>query len=253
MAKDSETNPIEKSRREWLVAAGVVSGAAAGGSAFAQAPSPLGPRPTAPVPVAILIDKGATLIDFAGPWEVFSSVAYHATGFGLYTVAASRDPIICDNGRQFSPAQYPGAMSGLTVVPDFTFADAPQPKILVVGAQSGANDPAKMAWIRNVYPGLELAMSVCNGAFVLGYAGLLDGRAATANARAYDNFAQTFPKTRVVRGVRFVEDGNVATATGLTAGIDLALRVTDRIYGRDVATQVAKFEEWKSGEWVVNA
>jgi transcriptional regulator GlxA family with amidase domain len=154
---------------------------------------------------------------------------------------------------QPSPDFAPRASHGFISCPAGGSDDAPTPRILVVGAQSGDGDPRKLEWIRHIYPKLDLAMSVCVGAFVLGNAGLLDGQAATTNANVYDDFEKKFPKTKLVRGVRFVESGKVATATGLTAGIDLALRVTDRFYGREAATKIAKYEEWKSTAWQADA
>jgi len=229
------------------------TGRAHGGERVAVAVSAQGKMAKGPIPVAVIVDKGATLVDFAGPWEILSSGIYQGPGFNVYSVAPSREPISCDNGRSTSTerARYRGALSGLTIVPDYTFDDAPQPQVILVGGQSGDSDPRKMEWIRHVYPNLDLAMSVCVGAYVLGNAGLLDGRSATTNANVYDDFQKQFPKVKLVRGVRFVESGNVATATGLTAGIDLALRITDRYFGRVAATKIAKYEEWKSTEWIV--
>jgi transcriptional regulator GlxA family with amidase domain len=90
---------------------------------------------------------------------------------------------------------------------------------------------------------------VCVGAFELGRAGLLDGQSATTNRNAYEKFQKEFPKVKLVRGVRFVESGRVATATGLTAGLDLALRITERFCGHALAKKIADYEEWTSNAW----
>jgi len=89
------------------------------------------------------------------------------------------------------------------------------------------------------------------GAFVLADAGLLDGHSATTNRSAYDRFEKAYPKVKLVRGVRFVESGPVMTATGLTAGIDLALRITARFYGHAVAQTIATCEEWHGKDWMI--
>jgi transcriptional regulator GlxA family with amidase domain len=247
-----EGSGAAQTRRSWLVGAGLMAGGLSAGATACAEETPVSIKPTgAPIPMAVLVDKGATLIDFAGPWEIFSSAVSQCPGFQVYSIAPTREPIRCDNGRGFSPNVFRLTQSGLAIVPDYTFEDAPQPKILVVGAQSGSNDPKKMAWIKSIYPKLDLAMSVCVGAYVLGFAGLLDGLSATTNAHAYDDFQKTFPKVNVVRGVRFVEAGKVATATGLTAGIDLAMRVVERTYGQSAASRLARYEEWKSTEWQV--
>ncbi len=94
-------------------------------------------------------------------------------------------------------------------------------------------------------------MSVCTGAFQLGYAGILDGLPATTHHDFYQSFANKFPKTEVHRGLRFVETEQISTAGGLTSGIDLALRVVERYYGRKQAAQTAQFMEYTSAGWKV--
>ena len=166
-------------------------------------------------------------------------------------MAASRKPVLCDDARSLGTRR---PISGLTVVPDFTFDDAPQPRIIVVGGQDeGPAQTAqtrKLDWIRRASGGAELTASVCVGAFVLAQAGLLDGQSATTNRNAYDEFEKTFPRVKLVRGVRFVESGRVASATGLTAGVDLALRITERFCGRALAQKIADYEEWTGKGWV---
>ncbi|MDB5484082.1 MAG: Transcriptional regulator, AraC family [Caulobacteraceae bacterium] len=245
-------------RRRWLAISGLLAaglGAGAGGSSANAA----GPKPAAaakdapsdhePINVAVVLGFYNTLIDFAGPWEVLSS----SRRFNVYSVSDTRAPVICDDGRSSDASQTP--ISGLTVIPDFTFDDAPQPRITLVGGQ-GERDATqaqvnarKYEWIRHAAQKADLTASVCVGAFELGAAGLLNGHSATTNRNAYDRFEKTFPKVNLVRGVRFVESGAVSTATGLTAGIDLALRITERFCGHDVAQRMANYEEWTSTAW----
>src|SRR6185295_9767104 len=85
----------------------------------------------------------------------------------------------------------------------------------------------------------DLTMSVCTGAFVLAKTGLLSGKSATTFHGAFRSFAIEFPDVHLKRGARFVEDGNLSTAGGLSSGIDLALRVVERYYGREVARKTA--------------
>jgi len=246
-------------RRRWLAISGLLAaglGMGAGGSPVrAATPSPKvaplkdAPSSRDPINVAVVLGAYNTLIDFAGPWEILSS----SGRFNVYSVANTRAPVICDNGR--SSDARPGPISGLTVIPDFTFDDAPQPRITIVGGQGerdeAAVNPRKYEWLRHAARKANLTASVCVGAFELGAAGLLDGQSATTNRNAYDRFEKTFPKVKLVRGVRFVESGPVSTATGLTAGIDLALRVTERFCGHDVAQKMADYEEWASTAWIV--
>jgi transcriptional regulator GlxA family with amidase domain len=243
-------------RRSWIGLMGVFA-ASMTSVAFGQSapnttkntPKPDGntPPPT-PVPINVAVVLGAynTLIDFAGPWEILSS----SGRFNVYSVAASRNPVVCDDGRTLDTRR---PISGLTVIPDFTFEDAPQPRIIIVGGQdegkAEANRTRKIEWVRQASKQAELTASVCVGAFVLGEAGLLDGQSATTNRHAYDEFEKTFPKVKLVRGVRFVESGRMTTATGLTAGIDLALRITERFGGHALAQKMADYEEWPGNGW----
>ena len=93
-------------------------------------------------------------------------------------------------------------------------------------------------------------MSVCTGAFVLAKTGLLNGKSATTYHGAFERFAMQFPDVQLKRGARFVENGNLATAGGLSSGIDLALRVVERYYGREVARKTAYDMEYQGEGWM---
>ena len=97
--------------------------------------------------------------------------------------------------------------------------------------------------------GTDVTMSVCVGAFTLAKTGLLDGKSATTHHSAYKHFADQFPKVRLIRGVRFVDEGNVATAGGLTCGSDLAMHVVERYFGRQMAEDTAYYLEYQSLGW----
>ena len=231
----------DMTRRRVVAGAGML----AAGAALAQARASEGRQrrssPNGSIPVAVLLGRHSTLIDFAGPFDVLGAAAYACAGFDLYTVAPTRDPVLCDDGRSVGVVRPP--ISGLHVVPDYTLEDAPQPRIVLMGAQLG-DDEAKVAWIRKVAPGAELVASVCAGAFLLAKTGLLDGQRATTNRTLYDRFETTFPKVSLVRDVRFVDNGRTATATGLTAGIDLAVHLVERFYGAQAARKTSLYEEW---------
>jgi transcriptional regulator GlxA family with amidase domain len=95
----------------------------------------------------------------------------------------------------------------------------------------------------------DLVMSVCTGAYVLADAGLLDGRTATTHHGSHADFEARYPRIELVRGERFVEHDRVATAAGLTSGIDLALRVVERYLGRPAAEGTARYMEHESARW----
>ena len=199
--------------------------------------NPLAPPAEGSIPVAFPISKDAVIIDFCGPWEVFSGVHIHGgkdPAFHLYTVAETKEPIL--------------ASGGMEIVPAYTFRTAPAPKMIVIPAQSGAKEPM-LEWIRRSTKSTDVTMSVCTGAFVLAKTGLLSGKSATTFHRAYEDFAMEFPDIHLKRGARFVEDGNLATSGGLTSGIDLAFRVVERYFGREVAEETAYNIEYQGRGW----
>lgn len=185
----------------------------------------------------------AEVIDFAGPWEVFGNVHVHERGptmdemmpFDLSTVAATLDPI--------------EASGGLKIIPDFNVENAPTPDLVIVPALKG--NPALLEWMASVAPIADVTMSVCTGAFQLAEAGLLDGLVATTHHSFYESFAKEYPQVTLKRDVRFVENRRISTAGGLTSGIDLALRVVERYFGRRVAQQTADHMEYTSTAWKV--
>ena len=204
--------------------------------------SKLTPPAKGKIPVAFAISEGATVIDFAGPWEVFQDVHVSGRGsnhddqmpFQLFTVAEKIETLT--------------GSGGLKLVPDYTFENVPAPTVVVVPAQRGSQ--ALHAWLRKIAPSTDVLMSVCTGAFQLGRAGLLNGKSATTHHDFLDRFAQTFPDVTVKRGLRFVEEEKISTAGGLSSGIDLALRVVDRYFGRDVAQATATYMEYQSKGWI---
>lgn len=229
-----------------VAAAGAVGGAAAPKSAADSSEN--GGRLTPPanfeIPVAFAISEGVTVIDFAGPWEVFQDVMLPERGgdmdnqmpFRLFTVSESTRPVT--------------GSAGLRIVPDHAFDTAPQPRVIVVPAQRGGK--ALHAWLRKASQKADVTMSVCTGAFQLARAGLLSGKPATTHHDFLDNLAKEFPDIDVRRGLRFVESGpHLATAGGLTSGIDLALRVVERYFGRGAAERTAIYMEYQSKGWIV--
>ena len=177
------------------------------------------------------------IIDFCGPWEVFRDVMLPSGEhpFRLYTVSDKIAPIT--------------AGGGMKIVPDYTFANAPAPKVVVIPAQSDPSN-AMLDWIRQSTKNTDVTMSVCTGAFVLAKTGLLDGKSATTFHAAFNTFAMQFPGIQLKRGARFVDNGNVATAGGLSSGIDLALHVVERYYGREVAQKTAYTMEYQGQGWM---
>jgi transcriptional regulator GlxA family with amidase domain len=204
----------------------------------AAPPHPLTPPAQGSIPVAFLLSEGAVVIDFCGPWEVFQDVSIPGRkedAFRLYTVAETKQPL--------------HASGGMTIVPDYTLATAPAPKVIVIPAQGGRS-AAILEWLRASSKHTDVTMSVCTGAFQLAKAGLLSGLDATTHHEFVDRLASQYPDVHVKKGLRFVENEKISTAGGLTSGIDLALHVVERYFGRPAAERTAAYMEYQSRGWI---
>lgn len=190
-------------------------------------PVPAGGKITA----AFIVTDGANVMDVAGPWETFQdvSLADGSNPFQLMTVSDSTQPLYMT--------------AGLRIVPAYDFSSAPKADIVVLGAQRGHSD-AMLAYIRDAHARGAVVMSVCTGAFKLAMTGLLDGKRATTHHEFYDKFAAQFPNVRLVRGERFVDDGSIITAGGLTSGISAALHVVARYFNSTTSASVARYMEF---------
>ena len=222
----------------WIAAFPACARAETSSATSEAKPRPLVPPAKEGVPVAFLISDGAVVIDFCGPWEVFQDAIVQgrdSDAFRLYTVAESKHPIT--------------ASGGLKIVPDYTFETAPPPKIIVIPAQGGRSEKT-LDWVRRATKATDVTMSVCTGAFLLAQTGLLSGKSATTHHSSYRTLAISYPDVHVNRGARYVEEGNLATAGGLSSGIDLALRVVERYYGRDAAKETAFQMEYQGQGWL---
>jgi len=180
--------------------------------------------------LAILIFEGVQIIDYTGPYETFGHVYSfdQSAPFNIYTVAETLGPLT--------------TWMGMSVNPKYSFDNAPKPDILVVpggDARSAINDARLIQWVQDSAKDAEIIMSVCNGAFILAKAGLLDGLEATTTATLIEKLKLAAPKTRVVSDQRFVDNGRIITAAGLSSGIDGSLHVIERLYGRGTAEVAA--------------
>jgi len=185
--------------------------------------------------VAILIFPEVEVLDFAGPFEVFA-----VTG-----------ELNADTFHTFTVAETPGsvrARNGLKLVPDFTLENAPAPQILIVPGGAGTRPllkkPAVLEWVRQRARRAEIVASVCTGALVLAQAGLLHNLRATTHYENFADLAALAPNTEVVEDVRFTDNGQVLTAAGISAGIDLSLHIVSRLLGESIATKTARYMEY---------
>jgi len=188
--------------------------------------------------VQILLFDDVDTLDFTGPMEVFAITGQRATGpvpFTVTMVAERRSPPITTR-------------SGLLVTPYYTFNDSVQADILLVpgglGARHETQNPAVLDFIRHQAQHAEIVMSVCTGALLLAASGLLDGLNATTHSAAFQELAELAPTARLVRDQRFVDNGQVITSAGITAGIDTALYVVQRLLGQATALETAHHMEY---------
>ena len=191
--------------------------------------------------VGILIFPDVEVLDFCGPYEVFSVTRLHEerrreepSPFEVLLLAERADAVV--------------ATGGLRVVPDATLETSPRLDILVVpggwGTRAEIGNPRVLGWIAERAKEVETLTSVCTGAMLLGQAGLLAGRRATTHWRSLDWMRQSFPAVTVEDTLHVVEDGHVLTSAGISAGIDMALRVVTRYFGDAVGRATARHMEY---------
>ncbi|MBK8564311.1 MAG: DJ-1/PfpI family protein [Saprospiraceae bacterium] len=176
--------------------------------------------------VAVVLFPGVEIIDFTGPWEVFG-----AAGMEVFSVTA-HDSIVHTG-------------MGMKLKPDYTFSNAPMPDIILVpGGNVDPSDTAVVNWIKRTSTAAEHTMSVCTGAFFLAAGGLLDSLKATTNYQAVQALKGMSPTTEVFDNARFVDNGRIITAGGLSAGIDAAFHLVSQYIGRAQTQKLANDLEY---------
>jgi transcriptional regulator GlxA family with amidase domain len=192
--------------------------------------------------VGIVVFPDVEVLDFCGPFEVFSVTRLdeqrrreEPSPFEVLLVAETADPVV--------------TTGGMKVIPHSTLDQCPPLDILVVpggwGTRVEMKNPRLLAWITERARQVETLTSVCTGSMVLGQAGLLDGRHATTHWRSLQWMRDSFPAVTVEEKLHVVEDGNVLTSAGISAGIDMALRVVARYHGEAIARNTARNMEYR--------
>jgi transcriptional regulator GlxA family with amidase domain len=191
--------------------------------------------------VGIVIFENVEVLDFCGPFEVFSAIRLNeekryeeSSPFEIILVAERPGPVI--------------ATGNMKVIPHESFDSCPPLDILVVpggwGTRKEINNLVMLNWLRSRCEEVETLTSVCTGSMLLGFAGLLNGLHATTHWRSLDWMRNSFPAVTVEYGKHVVEDGRVFTSAGISAGIDMALRVVTRYFGENIARATAKHMEY---------
>ncbi|HET9242836.1 MAG TPA: DJ-1/PfpI family protein [Gaiella sp.] len=186
--------------------------------------------------IAVALFDGAEELDFAGPWEVLAAWAtqWPDDGVQVFTVAQQADPVAC--------------AKGMRVVPDHTWETAPAIDVLVypggIGTRRDLADEAILERLRGLRDAGTLMTSVCTGSLVYAAAGLLRERPATTYWGQLDTLAQLDPTIEVRRDDRFVDSGEVVTAAGVSAGIDMALHLVARLHSVERAREVRRYIQY---------
>lgn len=191
--------------------------------------------------VGILIFSDVEVLDFCGPFEVFSVTRLNeerrreeSSPFQVVLIAETKDPVV--------------ATGGLRVLPDYSLEDCPPLNILVVpggwGTRKEINNEKLLNWIRARAGEVQTLSSVCTGSVLLGKAGLLDGRRATTHWRALPWMREVLPQVIVEDSWHVIVDDNIYTSAGISAGIDMALRIVGHYYGDEIAQATARQMEY---------
>lgn len=194
------------------------------------APEPL----EAPLRAGFLVLEGVYNTELTAPYDLFHHTPFHTEpnpGIEVFTVSPDGEPIT--------------TFEGLVLVPDYGFADAPPIDILVVPSAEGnmgrdLEDAVLIDWVRRTGEDARWVISLCDGAFLLAKAGLLDGHAATTFPGDQDRFAEMFPTIDLKREPSFVHDARMLTSQGGAKSFDVALYLVDHVFGESVATGVGR-------------
>jgi transcriptional regulator GlxA family with amidase domain len=185
--------------------------------------------------IGILLFNGVEELDFAGPWEVFQVGVMLESSDRAVTIAEKPGPVRC--------------AKGLSVNPDHTFEDAPQLDVVLVpggqGTRTEVYNPALIAWLQKVAPACRWVTSVCTGSLLLQAAGLTDGKRITTHWGFIETLRQNATLMKqdgatVLDNVRYVRDGDLVTAAGVSAGIDMALWLLGQMHNVELARQVQR-------------
>lgn len=187
----------------------------------------------------ILLFDDMELMDFAGPYEVFTAVN------------VVREEMLCNIYTISETGSTIKTINGLQVLSDFSIDNCLQPDILIIPGGNGTrqlvNNFSFIHWLKKSAEKAEIVFSVCSGARLLAKAGLLDGKEFTTHHLVYEDVAQLAPSAKLKKEKRFTDNGNVMTAGGITAGIDLSLYIVEKLFGQSTAKKVQVYMEY--GDW----
>ena len=184
--------------------------------------------------IGIVLFQDAEELDWAGPYEVFGMATLSIENARVVTIAENLEAV-----RSFN---------GLRVLPDYDFSNAPALDVVLVpggqGTRKEVDNPVMTDWIAKTAPGCQWVSSVCTGSLLLHGAGLTDGKRVTTHWGYIDALRERAPKTTVLADARYVRDGNLVTAAGVSAGIDMALWLVGQLWGVEHARGTQRLMEY---------
>lgn len=189
-----------------------------------------------PLNLGIFIFNEVEVLDFAGPFEVFSlSKKDNMPLFKVVTIAEKNTPVIARNG--------------LTILPNFTFNNHPALDILIIPGGYGAEEieirnTNTLRWIKQQYTTVRMLASVCTGALLLAQCGLLNGKRATTHWMDIDRLANDYPQVRTVKNEKFVDEGKILTSGGISSGINMSFHIVSKLFGEEVSSVTARRMEY---------
>ncbi len=188
---------------------------------------------------AILLFNGVEVLDFAGPFEVFS-VTSELNDYKLFNVfTITRDGLGVKT------------INNLKVLPDYSIKDHPPIDILIIPGGAGTRvliqDQAVLNWVEDMHADTTITLSVCSGALVLGKLGLLDNLECITHHEVIPVLEEIAPAAVVKPEKRFIDNGKIMTSAGISAGIDLSLYLVEKLYGADVKRKTVEYMEY--GNW----
>ncbi|MBJ8108162.1 DJ-1/PfpI family protein [Bacillus cereus group sp. N6] len=187
--------------------------------------------------VGIFLFNEVEVLDFAGPFEVFSvTEADEEKTFTVYTVS--------QNGEMIT------ARNGLKVKPDYSIEDLPPVDILIIPGGKGVRENEVqndiiINWVRQQMKEVKLMTSVCTGALLLAKAGLPEGLKATTHWASIQTFKKDFPNVEVMENVKFVDEGHIITSAGISAGINMSFHIVKNLLGVEIAEETVKSMEYE--------
>ena len=197
--------------------------------------------------VGIFVFDNVEVLDFAGPYEVFTTASRvygkqnllsSVTPFEVFTIGKTKESV--------------RARAGLKIDPDFDFNSHPKIDVLLIPGgviTEALKDASVINWIASISKQTKLTASICTGAFLLAKAGLLEGKSATTHWEDIEDLRVMFPHLEVKEQMRWVDEGKIVTSAGISAGIDMSLHLVERLINRDLALSTARQMEF---DWTEN-